>query len=102
MGDDMIDGKEVVMGEQTFICPPAPFGIVRKYEAVFAGKREPTLSEMGDILFAALRRNYPDLEQEVFEQDNLDLGNFKAAFLACLKASGAEEPAPGEASPGTP
>ena len=93
----MIDGIEIKLGDATFICPPAPFVCVRKYEAIFEGKMEATLSQMADILFTSLKRNYPDLKQESFEFENLDIANFKAAFQTCLAINiPKEDPSLGE------
>ena len=53
---------------------------------------------MADIVFAALKRNYPDLDQKVFEDEFLDVGNLNLAFRAVMQVSSAREDAtPGEA-----
>ncbi len=98
----MIDGKELTLGDQTFVCPPTPFACVRKYEDIFNGKMDATLNQMADILFATLRRNYPDLKQDVFEFQNLDIANFREAFQICLTVNQPRGIEPGEVPPGNP
>lgn len=96
----MIIGQEIKLGETTFVCPPAPFACVRKYEDIFNGKSDATLNQMSDILFASLKRNYPELEQEQFEFHNLDIANFRSAFQICLSVNQPPGIEPGEPHPG--
>ena len=98
----MIDGTEIKLGETSFLCPPAPFACVRKYEDIFTGKSDASLNQMADILFTSLRRNYPELKQEEFEFQNLDIANFREAFRVCLSVNQPQETEPGEAVPGKP
>ena len=96
----MIIGQEIKLGETTFVCPPAPFACVRKYEDIFNGKSDATLNQMSDILFASLKRNYPELEQEQFEFHNLDIANFRDAFQICLSVNQPQGAEPGKSHPG--
>lgn len=94
----MIAGKKITLGSTTFEIPPVPFSAMRKHKDVFEGKQTPDITVMADIVYAALLRNYPDLDQAKFEND-LDITNVTMAFNAAMAISGAE-PATGEAKPG--
>ena len=96
----MIEGKAVTLGGREFVVPPVAFAIMRKHADVFNGKTTPDITVMGDIVFSAISRNYPDITQDEFEASYLDIGNMKDAFNAAMRASGAEA-ASGEATPGS-
>lgn len=98
----MIEGKEITLGGRKFIAPPAPFACIRKYNDVFSGKQTANLTDMADIVYVALKRNYPDLTQEEFDEKYLDIGNLREAFAAVMLTSGGQESASGEAGPGSP
>ena len=94
----MIDGKSVTLGGREFIAPPVPFSCMRRFADVFEGRASPTVDVMADIVFAALKRNYPDLDQIAFEDECLDVSNLNLAFMAVMQASNAKEnDNPGEA-----
>ena len=94
----MIDGKRITLGGREFVAPPVPFSCMRRFADVFEGRTSPTVEVMADIVFAALKRNYPDLDQKVFEDEFLDVGNLNLAFRAVMQVSSAREDAtPGEA-----
>ena len=94
----MIDGQPITLGEREFVAPPVPFSCMRRFADVFEGRASPTVDVMADIVFAALKRNYPDLDQKVFEDECLDVGNLNLAFRAVMQASHVKEAAtPGEA-----
>lgn len=95
----MIDGKKIVLGGREFIAPPAPFACLRKHAEVFEGARAATITIMADVVFAALRRNYPDLSQDEFFEQYLDVGNLREAFRCVMLITGAEEKQPGEDLP---
>lgn len=97
----MIDGQTITLGGRTFVAPPAPLSCIRKYYDVFAGSNAPTLPIMADVVFAALKRNYPDLTQDECEEKYVDVGNLREAFKAVMLVSGAQETKPGEAEPGS-
>ncbi len=98
----MIDGKHVTLGDREFIAPPVPFSCMRRFADVFEGRASPTVDVMADIVFAALKRNYPDLDQKAFEDECLDVGNLNLAFMAVMQASNAKESdALGEAQAGS-
>lgn len=94
----MINGILITLGGREFIAPPVPFSCMRRFADVFEGRASPTVDVMADIVFAALKRNYPDLDQKVFEDECLDVSNLNSAFMAVMQASNAKEHnAPGEA-----
>ena len=94
----MIDGQRITLGGREFVAPPVPFSCMRRFADVFEGRAAPTVEVMADIVFAALKRNYPDLDQKVFEDECLDVGNLNQAFMAVMQASHAKESGPlGEA-----
>lgn len=98
----MIDGKKITLGGREFTVPPAPFVAMRKYKPVFSGEQAPDFEMMGDIVYMALKRNYPELDQAEFEAQCLDVANMRAAFDAVMNTSGMEAREPGEAQPGNP
>ena len=94
----MIDGQRITLGGREFVAPPVPFSCMRRFADVFEGRAAPTVEVMADIVFAAMKRNYPDLDQKVFEDECLDVGNLNLAFRAVMQVSSAREGAtPGEA-----
>ena len=94
----MIDGQRITLGGREFVAPPVPFSCMRRFADVFEGRAAPTVEVMADIVFTALKRNYPDLDQKVFEDECLDVGNLNLAFRAVMQASHVKEAAtPGEA-----
>ena len=93
----MIDGQRITLGGREFVAPPVPFSCMRRFADVFEGRAAPTVEVMADIVFAAMKRNYPDLDQKVFEDECLDVGNLNLAFRAVMQASSTWETAtPGE------
>ena len=93
----MIDGQRITLSGREFVAPPVPFSCMRRFADVFEGRAAPTVEVMADIVFAALKRNYPDLDQKVFEDECLDVGNLNLAFRAVMQASSTWETAtPGE------
>ena len=98
----MIDGKHITLGGREFVAPPVPFSCMRRFADVFEGRASPTVDVMADIVFAALKRNSPDLDQKAFEDECLDVGNLNLAFMAVMQASGGKEDnPPGEAPAGS-
>lgn len=91
-----IEGKAITLGGRKFIAPPAPLYIMRKYRDVFDGKAPADMLMMADVVFAAVKRNYPDLTQEEFEEKYLDIANMRGAFDVVMKSSEVKEKAPGE------
>lgn len=98
----MIEGKTITLGGREFIAPPIPFGVFRKYNQQFTSGTPIEVTVMADIVFLALKRNYPDLTQEDFENSYLDIANIRDAFQVVMGISGVEEKAPGEVVPGSP
>jgi hypothetical protein len=97
----MIEGKVITLGGREFVAPPAPFITCRQHQDVFDGKKAPSIYDMADIVFAALKRNYPDLTQDDFETNCLDYGNLQIAFRAVMFIGGVKEQVPGEVDPGS-
>ena len=97
----MIPGKKITLGGKVFEIPPAPFAAMRRHADLFNGKTTADTDMMGDLIYSAVKRNYPDLSQEEFEEKHLDLGNMTAAFNIVMNLSGAEA-TKGEAQPGNP
>ncbi len=95
----MIDGTRIVLGGREFIAPPAPFACLRRHAEVFEGARPATITIMADVVFASLRRNYPDLSQDEFDEKYLDVGNLREAFRTVMLITGAQEKQPGEGLP---
>lgn len=100
-------GVPFKIGEREYIVPALSLGLLRNGllakikehdDLVAEGKLFDTLALRGDIIIAALRRNYPDIdENEVF--DYLDMTNTTQIWLAVLGASGFTSA--GEATAGT-
>lgn len=95
----MIPGKKIILGGKEFELPPAPFSAMRRHADLFNGKSQADPATMGDLVYLALKRNYPDISQEEFEDNHLDLGNMTVAFNIVMNLSGAEATT-GEAHPG--
>jgi hypothetical protein len=97
----MVEGKTITLGGREFVLPPIPFGVFRKYKQVFSTGGTIDVDVMADGIFSALKRNYPDITQEDFEDNYLDLGNIRETFRVVMGISGMEEKQPGEANPGS-
>lgn len=98
----MIAGKKLTLGDKEFIVPPVPFAAVREHTDIFEGRVQPTTVQMGDIIYAAVHRNYPDMTKDDFEANHLDISNMTEVFTAVMTVSGAEAKPSGEAVPGNP
>jgi hypothetical protein len=92
----MFPGTHVRIGDEEFVIPPISLGQLRggllaklqQHDALIAeGKVFETMEIRGDVILAALRRNYPDFpEEKLFS--HLDMGNTGPIWLAILGASG--------------
>ena len=98
----MIPGKEVTIGEKKYILPPLSLGQLRNGvmvrmrehdEMITAGKGYEAMLLKGDIILAALQRNYPKLKIEDLDSI-LDFGNINDLWLQALGLAGFR---PGEA-----
>ncbi len=88
----MIDGVTVIIAEKEYVIPPLNFAGTRKYIA--ASKRlsgiadpEEQMSIMAEMVWLALKRNYPQLSVEDVE-DILDFTNVQTIMDAIVEASG--------------
>ena len=94
----MIPGVKIQLGDKEFEIPPISLGMLRgglmekmkKHDEMLLDSNmnaNDLLLLRGEIIFAALKRNYPDLtEDEAFER--LDYGNTSDAWRAVLGLSG--------------
>ena len=102
---ELLPGAEIQMGGKGWIVPPLTLGQLRRLApqigALSAGDRlllDPaTLDAVVTVVTAALRRNYPDLD-EAAVAEMLDMGNAAEVFVAVLTGSGLKRAGPGEAS----
>lgn len=97
----MINGKAITLGGKEFTIPPVPFTTLRKFSEIFEGREKPSLPQMGEIIYSAVKRNYPDLTQNDFEENYLDISNMGETFVQVMATAGAESKT-GEALPGNP
>jgi hypothetical protein len=103
----MIPGTNIKIGEKTFLVPPLNFAAMKKHrdflQKAMSGEFDARkigpedIEAMFDMIYLAVKRNYPDVTEEQFAQD-LDLAAVQTIFPALLKTSGfeAKEAAPGE------
>jgi len=96
----MIPGTNVTLGGQKYLIPPLNFAALKKHKPflirAMKGVVDPTTIDdqdfdvMFDLVYLALKRNYPALTEEVLG-DQLDLGNIQIVMPALMKTSGFEE-----------
>lgn len=87
-----IPGVVVSMGGEDFEIPPLTLGALeslqKRIENFSLGALDAaSLNTVIDAVFAALKRNYPDMTRERVS-DLLDVGNMQAAFEAVMDISG--------------
>jgi hypothetical protein len=92
----MYAGTKVKIGDEEYTIPPISLGQLRnglltklqEHDKLSAdGKLFETLQLRGEIILAAIRRNYPDFsEDKLFA--HLDLANTSGIWLSILGASG--------------
>jgi hypothetical protein len=93
----MIPGPELVLGERTYTVPPLPFAGLKKHKA-FLGRAargeldaatmfEAEFENMFDVVYLALKRNYPDLTEQALEE-LVDQRNISEAFSKVMEAAG--------------
>lgn len=103
-------GTVFKIGDESYIVPALSLGQLRsglleklkEHDALVAeGKIFETMTIRGDVILAALRRNYPDFpEEKLFE--SLDMANTSQIWLAVLGASGLGVGETQEAAPTKP
>lgn len=94
----MIPGVKIQLGDKEFEIPPLSLGMLRSGLMEKMQKHDEMLKNpdmnandllllRGEIIFAALKRNYPEMdESDAFER--LDYGNVSKAWAAILGLSG--------------
>ena len=96
----MFSGTTCKIGDKDYIVPALSLGQLRggvleklkEHDQLVAdGKLFETMALRGEIILAALRRNYPDLDETII-WDSLDMSNTGPVWLAVLGASGFTEP----------
>ena len=105
----MIPGVEVMIGDKKYTIPPLSLGQLRNGvmeklrvhdQLITDGKGYEATVAKGEIILAALSRNYPKLTLDELE---LDFGNVNSLWLATLGLAGfnpsGEAPATGEKTP---
>lgn len=95
----MFAGTEFTIGGEKFVVPTLSLGQLRQGlieklrlhdELVAAGKAIEALDIRGQVILAAIRRNYPDFaEAKIWE--NLDMANVHEIWLAVLGMSGLQQ-----------
>ena len=87
-------GQAFVLGGEERVIPPLALGQVRalapKLEGIKALSTPDKMAVLGDIIHAALSRNYPEVERAALD-DWLDLGNVNDIALAVMGQSGLAE-----------
>lgn len=104
----MIPGTNIPIGTRTWLVPPLNFAALKKHRAFLiramrgeidpANMGEEDFETMLDLVYLALKRNYPAVtEAEIAEA--LDLGNVGTVMPALMRTSGFEnaETQPGQA-----
>jgi hypothetical protein len=93
-GISMIDGITVTMGGKEWAIPPLTLGQlrqlmprVRQLSEIGENAGETQIALIVEIVTAALRRNYPEINEELVE-NLLDLGNAVSVLTAVLTGSG--------------
>lgn len=101
----MIPGKTLQLAGRDWVVPPINFAALKKHRALIAEMRAGSVEltdaqqdAMLDLIYLALRRNYPDITPEEVD-DMIDLANMQPVFEAIMSVSGFEA-AMGESRPG--
>lgn len=91
---EIIDGVKIKMGGKEYEVPALSFGQLRrlmpKIESLSSLGATVTAEQMdaiGELVFEALKRNYPDITREAVE-DMIDLRNAGAVIAAVMGQSG--------------
>lgn len=97
-----INGREIDLGGQLYVCPPIPLVYMQKFQDAQKAFESGDFAKAGALLVevttVSLRRNYPDLPEDVVAL-NLDLANMAAVVAALAGASGLERSeSPGESA----
>ena len=84
----MIDGATITMGGRDWIVPPLNLKAIKKLGPAIEEIQKSTsqfdmLPVIGQLVLAALSRNYPDLSADEVD-DMLDLSNSQTVMMAIL------------------
>src|SRR5258708_2927764 len=91
----MIPGKEVTIGDRTFVMPPLTLGMLELYQdridAFQSGEAVTSKSwtTVIDVVHGALKRNYPELDRTVITE-NMEMRHIADIFAALMNVSGVE------------
>lgn len=91
----MIAGKEVKIGEKTYVLPPLTLGMLEVYQDPIdefqSGEKVSSKSwtTVINVVHDALKRNYPDVPRTVIT-DNLEMRHVMDIFAALMSVSGVE------------
>ena len=91
----MIEGVKISMGGNTYEVPALSFGQIKRLMPTIGqistdakgGMSDTQMVAMGDIVHAALSRNYPDVTRDQVD-DMLDLRNAPEVIKAVMGQSG--------------
>lgn len=106
----MIPGIAIAMGGREWVVPPLTLRQLRQLlpklrqlSAISAAMGEGEIAVLGEIVAAALSRNYPEITAAKVEE-LVDLGNAREVLAAILEGSGLRRQgnSPGEAAAGRP
>ena len=103
---EIITGVTIKLNGQDYILPPLNLDALEQYwEKIQGWAQAPEslmqrLSEVAEVLHAALARNYPDLALTDLKK-GLDLRNFATLVEALLQSSGLARVEPGEPAAGS-
>lgn len=96
----MIPGTNIKIGGKNYLVPPMNFAALKKHKPFIMRtmKGVADASQMGDedfevmfdLVYMAVKRNYPEITEEELSQ-HLDMGNIQTAMVALMKVSGFEE-----------
>lgn len=85
----MIEGLKVTLSGREFTVAPVTRGLLKKYREQFKAAAEQKLTPeaamafFGDVGFECLKRNYPDLTEDQFD-DLVDVTNAAQLFAAAM------------------
>jgi hypothetical protein len=106
----MIPGITIAMGGREWVVPPLTLGQLRQLlpklrqlSSIGAAMGEEEIGVLGEVVAAAMSRNYPDITAASVEE-LVDLGNAREVLAAILEGSGLRRQGNslGEAAAGRP
>lgn len=100
----MIRGTVIELGDRRWVLPPANVATMEFHAEFFKGAAKgevdnanalDQLPVIADIVYRALKRNYPDVTPELVKE-HVDLGNMEELMGALFKSSGLTRTLPQE------